>query len=138
MAVIKGVGAYLRDALDAACHLIADGVVLIQHTHEPVVDDIAGVVLDHAYLLPDDALLLLHGLVGEVGGGHELQQHTQVFLKARGTVKVICGHAAGGEGVGLGAVGGENAEGVVPVGHIKHLVLEEVSYARGSIVPAAV
>ena len=104
MAVIKCIGAYLRDALDAACHLIADGVVLIQHTHEPVVDDIAGVVLDHAYLLSDDALLLLHGLVGEVGGGDKLQQHAQVFLKARGAVKIIGGHAAGGEGVGLGSV----------------------------------
>ena len=94
MAVIKRLRAYLRDALDAARDLIAYGVVRIEHTHEAVIDDVAGIVFDHAYLLPDDTLLLGNGLVGEIGRRDKFYEHTQVFLKALGAAEIIGGHAA--------------------------------------------
>ena len=94
MAVIERFGGYLRNALDAAGDLIADGVKLIQHAHEAVIHDIAGIILDHAYLLPDYALLLIDGLLRKVGRRNELEQHAQVFLKARGAVEKVRGHAA--------------------------------------------
>ena len=71
MAVIKRLGGYLGNALDRACDLVTHGVVLVEHTHQPVIYHIPGTVLDHADLLPDYALLLAHRLVGEVGGGHK-------------------------------------------------------------------
>ena len=69
------------DAFNRARDRVAHGVVLIKAAHEVVVDHIAGVVLDHAYFLPDDALLFLNALRREIGGGDKLQKSFEVFLE---------------------------------------------------------
>ena len=133
MAVVQGLVRDLRNALHRPGHPVPDGVVVIEHGEQVVVNADARVVLAHADLLGDDALLLLYRLRREIGGGDKVQQHTQVFLKALGTLKIIAGDAAGGEGVGVGPVGGENAQGVFPVGQVEHLVFQKMGHARRGV-----
>ena len=54
-------------------------MAMIQGLHHPGVELPVGVVLDHADLLADDALLLGHALLGEIGDGDEGQQDLQIF-----------------------------------------------------------
>ena len=68
------------------------------------VDLPVGVVLNHPNLLADDALLLGHAFLGEVGDGDEGQENLQVFLKVVRGVEVVAGHGVGGKGVGFRAV----------------------------------
>ena len=62
-----------------------------------------------------------------------MQQHPQVFLKALGALEVVTGHAAGGKGVGVGPVGGEDVQRVVPIGQVEHLVLQKMGYPRRGV-----
>ena len=133
MAVIERFGGDLRDAIHGSGYTVADGVMSIEHFQKIIVDRKAGVILSHADLLGDDALLLLHGLVGKVRSGDEMQQHAQVFFKALGTLEVVAGDARRGEGVGVGPVCREDIQGTVAVRQVEHLVFEIVGHARRSI-----
>ena len=123
MAAVQGLRGDERDGFHRARHAVPDGMVVVKAAHELVIDDVVRVVVAHADLLADDALLLRHGLVGEVRRTHEAQQHAQVVVELVGGLEVVAGEPAGGVGVGLGAVGGQGGKSVVAVRHVEHLVL---------------
>ena len=137
VAVVQRLSGDLPDGLDAARHGDAAGVVLIQGLHHPGIDLPVGVVLDHADLLADDALLLGNALLGKIGDGHEGQQNLQILLKMVGGVEVVAGHGVGGEGVGLRTVLRQFLKGVALLG-VEHLVLQIVGDARRGVQPLAV
>jgi hypothetical protein len=74
VAVVEGLGRDVGDALHRAGNGGPGGVVAVQGLHHPGVELPVGVVLDHADLLADDALLLGHALRREVGRGDEGEQ----------------------------------------------------------------
>ena len=125
------------DALHRSGNAGPGGAVPVQSPHHTDVDLPVGVVLHHADLLTDDALLLSHALLGEIGNGHKGQQNFKVFLKVVGGVEIIAGHGVGGKRVGLRAVLRQLLEGVALLG-VEHLVLQIVGDARRSVQPLAV
>ena len=135
VAVVEHLGSDLADALHRARHRVPDGMVVVQQLHQLDVYLKSRGILRLPDLLTDDALFLLHALLREVGGGDELQEHLQVLLKVAGAFKVIDRHAGGGEGVGIGTVGGEDLQRVVSLGHVEHLVFQIVGDAGGSVQP---
>ena len=137
MAVVEGLGRNLPDARHRAGHRDPDRAVLIQALHQVGVDPPVGVVLRHADLLGDDALLLLHALIREVGHGHKAEQQAEVFIEVLRTLHVVGGDGVAGEGVVIGAVFGELLEHVPLLG-VKHLVLQVVGDAGGGVQPASV
>ena len=84
----------MGNALHRPGDAVAYRVVVIEQAEQVIVDDHAGVILAHEYLLRDYAPLLCDRLIREVRGGHKVQQHAQVLLEALGTLEVIAGHAA--------------------------------------------
>ena len=137
MAVVQGLGGDLADALHGPGHGLADGAVTVQGLHHLAVDLPLGVVLDHADLLGDDALLLLHAFIGEVGDGHEGQQNPEIVIKMLGAVEIVGGNGVAGVGVGLGPAPGQVLHGAA-VGGVEHLVLQIVGDAGRGIQPLAV
>ena len=128
----------LRDALDASDDLLTDRMMPVQQLQQTVVVGRARVILAHVDLLPDDPLLLLYRLFGEIGGGDKVQQEAQVLFKQPRAVKIVGRHIGGGERVGIGAVLRQKRQRVVPVRQVKHLVLQVVGHAGGGIVLDAV
>ena len=94
VAGIERLGRDLRDALDRTGHGVARAVARHQAAHQVAPYGAVGVVVSHADLLRDDALLLFHRLRREIRSGHEMQQHSQVLLKMLGALKIICRHSA--------------------------------------------
>ena len=137
MAVVQGLGGDLADALHGPGHGLADGAVTVQGLHHLAIDLPLGIVLDHADLLGDDALLLLHALVGEVGDGHEGQQNPEIVVKMLGAVEIVGSDGVAGVGVGLGPTPGQVLHGAA-VGGVEHLVLQIVGDAGRGIQPLAV
>ena len=137
VAVVQRLRRDMGDALHRAGDGGPGGALLVQGLHHPGVELPVRVVLDHADLLADDALLLGHALLGEIGDGDEGQQDLQVLLKVLRGVEVVAGHGVGGEGVGLRAVLGQLLEGVALLG-VEHLVLQIVGDARRGVQPLAV
>ena len=111
--------------------------LLVQGLHHPGIELPVGVVLDHADLLADDALLLGHALLREIGDRDEGQQDLQILLKVLRGVEVVAGHGVGGEGIGLRAVFRQLLEGVTLLG-VEHLVLQVVGDARRCVQPLTV
>ena len=107
--------------------------MLVHGLQQQVVGLPAGLVLNHADLLSDDPLLLLHALLGEIGNGDKGQQGFQVFPELVGTLKVVPGDGSTGEGIGGSAGGGEGLQGIAPVRGVKHLVLQIVGDAHGGV-----
>ena len=137
MAVVQGLGRDLADALHAAGDGGAGGAVVIQALHELLIALPLGVILDHADLLADDALLLLHRPVGEIGHRYEGQQDLQILIELLGGAEIVAGDGVGGEGVGLGTVFRQLLQGVA-LGGVEHLMLQIVGDAGGGIQPLAV
>ena len=125
MAVVQGLCRDLADALHAAGNGGAGGTVVIQALHQLLIALPFRVILDHADLLTDDALLLLHRLVGKVGNGHKGQQDLQVLIELFGRAEIVAGNGVGGKGVGLRAVFRQLLQGVA-LGGIKHFMLQIV------------
>ena len=137
VAVVEGLGGDMADALHRPGHGDPGGTLLIQTFHQVGVDLPVRCVLHHADLLADDALLLLHALVGEIGDGDELEQDLQVLIEVLGAVEIVGGDGVAGKGVGLGAVLRQDLEGVAVLG-VKHFVLQIVGDARRGVLPLAV
>ena len=110
----------------------------IELAQQPVVHGAAGAVLAHLDLLGDDALLLLHGLRREIGGGDKVQQQAQVFFKHPRAVEIVRRHIGRGEGIGIGAVLSQKRQSVVTVRQIKHLVFQIMGYAGWGVVSDAI
>ena len=94
VAVVKRLRRDMGDALHRPGNAVAYRVVVIEQPKQVIVDDHAGVILTHAYLLRDYPLLLCDRLIREVRRRHKVQQHAQVLLEALGALEVIAGHAA--------------------------------------------
>ena len=137
MAAVQGLGGDVGDALHGAGHGDTGGTLPVQGLQHPLIDLPLRVVLDHADLLSNNALLLGHALVGEVRHRHKGQQLPQILVKMLRAVEVIGGRRVGGEGVRLRAVLAQNLQSVAVLG-VEHLVLQIVRDARGCIVPHAV
>ena len=137
MAVVKGFRRNAGDAFHRARDGGPGGGDAVEGPEHPGVDLPVGVVLDHADLLGDDALLLGDALVRKVGNGDKGQEDLQVFVKVAGGIEVVAGHGVGGKGVGLRAVFGQFLEGVALLG-VEHLVLQIVGDAGGGVQPTAV
>ena len=137
MAGVEGVRGDVGDGLDGPGDGGADGVVVVeplQHGEEHLV---LRVVLDHADLLADDALLLVHALLGEVGDGDKGEENLQVLIEFLRALEVVARDGRAGEGVGAGPVGRQVLEGVAVLG-VEHLVLQEVGHPRRGVPPLAV
>ena len=137
VAVVEGLGGDLGDALHRPGDGDAAGVADVESLEQLLVDLPVGVILHHADLLGDDAPLLVHALLGEVGDGDEAEEDLQVLLKVLRAVEVVARHGAGGEGVGLGAVFRQVLHGAAVPG-VEHLVLQIVGDAGGGVPPGAV
>ena len=137
MATVQGLGSDVGDALHGAGHGDTGGALPVQGLQHPLIDLPLRVVLDHADLLSNDALLLGHALVGEVRHRHKGQQLPQIFVKMLRAVEVVGRHGVAGEGVRLGAVFGHLLHGV-SVGGVEHLVFQIVGDACRGILPCAV
>ena len=137
MAVIQRVRSDFGNALHCTGNAGAGRMAMIHGPQHPGVDLPVGVVLDHADLLTDDALLLGNALVGEIGNGHKGQQDPQVFLKMLRGIEIVGRHGVGGEGVGLRAVFRQLLQGVALPG-VEHLVLQIMGDARRGVQPLPV
>ena len=137
MAVVQRLCRDLADALHRAGHGGAGGAGVVQRLHQPLVHLPFRIVLDHVDLLGNDALLLLHALLGEVGHGHEGQQNLQILVEFLRGVEVVAGDGVGRKGVGLRAVFRQLLQGVARLG-VEHLVLQIVGDAGGGVQPLAV
>ena len=135
MQVIERLGCDGADALLTAGHGDADRAVRVQAAHQVFVHLPVRAVLDHADLLGDDAPLLLHRLLGEVGHADEAQQRFQVFREMLGAVKIVRRHGVGGKGVGLGAPLCQLLQHV-PRFRVEHLVLQIMGDAGRGLRPA--
>ena len=134
---VQQFGSDLGDGLHGAGDVHADGV-LVEQTLQHIEQHAAvGLVLAHTDLLTDDALLLLHRLLGEVGVLHELQQNLQAGQDILGGVEHIGGAVKGGVGVGAGAGLRKLTEGVALLA-LEQLVLQVVGDALGHLLHAAV
>ena len=134
MTGVQGLGGNVGDGLHTARHGYPDGVVDEQGLHQIHEQLPVGVVLDHADLLTDDALLLVHALLCEVGHGDEGEQNAQILLKILGGFKVIPGDGGAGKSVGGRTLGCQILQGV-SVLSIEHLMLQIVGHTGGGIVP---
>ena len=137
MATVQGLGSDVGDALHGAGHGNTGGTLPVQGLQHPLIDLPLRVVLDHADLLSNNALLLGHALVSEVRHRHKGQQLPQILVKVLRAVEVVGRHGVAGKGIGLGAVFGHLLHGV-SVGGVEHLVLQIVGDARRGILPYAV
>ena len=122
VAVVEGLGGDLGDALHRPGDGDAAGVADVEGLEELLVDLPVGVILHHADLLGDDAPLLVHAFLGEVGDGDKAEEDLQVLLKVLRAVEVVARQGAGGEGVGLGPVFRQVLHGAAVLG-VEHLVL---------------
>ena len=109
----------------------------VEALHQIGVDPPVRLVLDHADLLGDDALLLVHALLGEVGLGDKGEEDAEALIELLGTLEVVAGDGVGGEGVVHGPVFRQLLEGV-PLPGVEHLVLQVVGDAGGGVPPDAV
>lgn len=100
VAGVEGIGGDVGDGLLGAGDGHPDGVVVKQALHQAVEHLVLRVVLHHADLLSDDALLLVHALLGEVGDGHKGQEDFQVIIELLRALEEIAGDGRAGEGVG--------------------------------------
>ncbi|MPM67710.1 hypothetical protein SDC9_114634 [bioreactor metagenome] len=137
MAGVEGFRGNLGDGLVGAGHRHPHRMVLIQrgqqiHEHLPV-----WIILNHGNFLADNALLLVHALLGKPGHGHKGQENPQIVLKFFGAFKIIARNCSAGEGVGRGAVGRQVLKGVAVLG-VEELVLQEMGHAGGGVLPDAV
>ena len=137
VALVEGFGGDVGDGLPAPGQGDAQGVVLVQRPLEVLVHPPGGVVFYHLNLLPDDALLLVHALLGEIALRDKGEQGAQVLLEPLGAVKIVSRHGRRREGVGRGAVGGEFLQGVALLG-VEHLVFQKMRHPRRGLLPHAV
>ena len=91
----------------------------------------------HADLLADDALLLVHALLGEVGDGDKVQQNTEIVIEVLRGLKIVGSHGVAGEGVLHRAVFRQLLEGVALL-RVEHLVLQVVGDPGGGVHPLPV
>ena len=62
-----------------------------------------------------------------------MEQHAEILRKALRTAEIVAGNSAGSESVGVGPVGGEDVQGIVPIGQVEHLVLQKMGHARRGV-----
>ena len=134
MAGIERLSGDLGDALGGADDLFADRMIFVQQLQQAVIIGGARAVLAHADFLADDALLFLHGLIGEEGRRDKMQQKPQILFKQVGAAEEITGHVRRGKGVRIGPVPAEQAQCAVAVGQVEHLMLEKVRDAGRRVV----
>ena len=101
----RGLSGDVGDGLRRARHRHPHRVLLVEGLHQIHKDHPVRVVLDHADLLTDDPLLLVHALLGEIGNGDEGEQDAQVLLEFLCALEIVACDGVAGEGVGGGAVG---------------------------------
>ena len=111
-----------RDILSLILWFASKGYLAVEGREELLVDLPVGVILHHADLLGDDAPLLVHAFLSEVGDGDKAEEDLQVLLKVLRAVEVVARQGAGGEGVGLGPVFRQVLHGAAVLG-VEHLVL---------------
>ena len=131
-AIVEHPGGYLGNALHRARNVAADGMAVVQALTQAGDEPPVRAVIVHFDLLPDDALLLGDGLLGEVGASHHAQQHVEALVQLFCGRKEIAGAVEGGEGIGVGAGLGKLCKGVAIL-VLKHLVLEEMGYTGGQM-----
>ena len=137
MAIVQRLCRDLTDTFHAAGDRRAGGTVVIQPLHQLLIALPLGIVLDHADLLPDDALLLLHRLVGKIGYGDEGQQNLQVLIELLRGAEIVTGNGVGGKGIWLRAVFCQLLQRVA-LGGVEHLVLQIMGDARRGVQPLSV
>ena len=106
------------------------GVLVVKRAEQVEEDLPARLVEVHADLLPDDALLLLHRLLGEVGVLDEVEEDLEVLPEVGRAGEQVTGAVEGRVGVGAGAGLREPFEGI-QFFTFKKFVFEEVGRAPG-------
>ena len=134
MAVIQGFRRNMGNTLHRTGNAGTGRTSAVERLQHPGIDLPVGVVLDHTDLLSDDALLLGHALLREIGNRHKGQQDFQILLKVVGRIEIVTGHGVCREGVGFRAVLGQFLQGVALL-CIEHLVFQIVSDAGRRIQP---
>ena len=136
VAVIQHLRGDFRNAFHCARHRAAHRGILIQCGQQTDIHLEIRAVFNHSDFLTDDAPFLIDALFREVGSGNKMEQHFQIFLKALGAFKIVCGHIRRSERIGLGAVGSQHIHGVA-LRQVEHFMLQIMGNACGGINPVA-
>ena len=131
-AVVEHLRGDLGNAFHRARNVAADGVAVIQALEQAGDEPPVRAVVVHFDLLPDDALLLGNGLLGEVGVGHHAQQHIQAFVQLLGGGEQVAGAVKAGKGVGVGTGLGVLGKGVAVL-VLEHLVFQKMRHTGGQM-----
>ena len=130
VAFVEQVGRNVRDGLLRAGDVDFDRVLVVQALEQVEEDLPARLVEVHADLLPDDALFLLHRLLGEVRVLDKVEEDLEVLPEVGRTGEQVTGAVEGRVGVGAGAGLREPFEGI-QFFTFKEFVFKEVSRAPG-------
>ena len=131
-AVIEHLRGDLSNALAGARDVAADGVAVVQALTQAGDQPPVGAVVVHLDLLPDDALLLGDGLLGEVGVPHHPQQHIEAFVQLLRGGEEVTGAVKAGKGVGVGPRLRELCKGVAVL-ILEHLVFQKMRHTCGQM-----
>ena len=125
VAAIQKVGRDLRNRINGPCDINAHGMHLIERAQAVEHDLPVRLILVHPNFLPDNALLLLHGLLREIWRLHKVQKDLQRCLEIARTGKKVAGAFKRCVGIGGRArlrIAGEGVEILA----FKELVLQKV------------
>ena len=121
----------LPDGLLGAQNRHPDGMDPIHPRGQKLKQGAVRGILVHTDLLVDDAPLLVHALLGEIGGGDEFQQELQILLKVLGAGEIVGRHIVAREGIGVGPQGSELGGHIPASRQVEHLVLQVVGHTGG-------
>ena len=96
VAVVEHLGGDGADTLHRSRHRHPNRALPVEALHEAGIYLPLRVILRHADLLGNDALLLGHALLSKPGDGYEAEQNAEIVVKVFRGFKVVGGHGAGG------------------------------------------
>ena len=134
---LQNLGRNLAQAFPGAQNGDADGVAAVHLGHEIFKIPAVRGVLAHSDLLIDDAVLPADAFLGEVGGGHKFHQKPQILFKILRAGEIVGRHVIAGEGVDIGAQGGEFRRHI-PARQLEHFMFQKMGNAGGNVVLPAV
>ena len=99
VAGVQGVGSDLGNGFHRSQNRLPDRMAVVEATQQILIYLPVRVVIVHADLLSDNALLLMDALGSKVGRRDEAEQHPQMLWESVGAGKVVGCHVSGGKSI---------------------------------------